>query len=168
MCLHSFGFLSFLTYHGGWRLFTSTVSKLALNTKCERWSHTRITPDLSRHAFRSYFVRFAINGDVLSELFQFQSEMWIFFIFTYRSRMATDVISLFCGVTTESFKKCWDFILCIAFMLMRSYGKVSESYFWIKNLFMQMKSMFSNQFYNKIESEFLFFFYSVCRLKNVL
>lgn len=53
-------------------------------------------------------------------------------------------------------------------MLMRSYGKVSESYFWIKNLFMQMKSMFSNQFYNKIESEFLFFFYSVCRLKNVL
>lgn len=76
--------------------------------------------------------------------------------------MATDVI------TTESFKKCWDFILCIVFMLMRSYGKVSESYFWIKNLFMQMKSMFSNQFYNKIESEFLFFFYSVCRLKNVL
>lgn len=137
--------LSFLTYHGGWRLFTSTVSKLALNTKCGRWSRTWITPDLSRHAFQSYFVRFAINRDVLSELFQFQSETWIFFIFTYRSWMAADVISLFWGVTTESFKKCWDFILCIVFMLMHSYRKVSESYFWIKNLFMQMKSMFSNQ-----------------------
>lgn len=59
--------------------------------------------------------------------------------------MAADVISLFWGVTTESFKKCWDFILCIVFMLMRSYRKESESYFWIKNLLMQMKSMFSNQ-----------------------
>lgn len=147
-CMHVFALiwiLSFLTYHGGWRLFTSTVSKLALNTKCERWSRTWITPDLSRHTFWSNFVRFAINGDVLSELFQFQSEMWIFFIFTYRSWMAADVISLFWGVTTESFKKCWDFILCIVFMLMRSYRKVSESYFWIKNLLMQMKSMFSNQ-----------------------